>query len=52
MLRQLLASGYELATYNDAAFGKTNLFTNLPLDMPTGVDNCGHNILCADVAFA
>ena len=45
-------AGYELATYNDAAFRKTNLFTNLPLDLPTGVDNCGRNILCANVAFA
>jgi hypothetical protein len=47
-----LAAGYELATYNDPALGKTNLFTNLPLDIPTGVDDCGRNILRANVAFA
>jgi hypothetical protein len=46
------AASYKLATDYDPAFGETNLFTNLPLDIPTGVDDCGRNILRADVAFA
>ena len=46
------AARNQLAANDDAASGETNLFTNLPLDVPTRLDDARRNELGADIAFA